>query len=199
MIFKNDSPGKEALRDIVFKTIPLTNEEWKAFAACWQPVTYTRKTVITAAGEVERYVYFVLDGVQRAYYLGENKREVTLIFSYTGSFSGIADSLLLQRPSRYYLETLTASRFLRLAYADFIRLTDTYAGLNKWSRLVTAQALSGLMDRYIEIATYSAEEKFRVLLTRSPHVLQLIPHKYLASYLGLDPTTFSKLMASVKL
>ncbi|GAA4408525.1 Crp/Fnr family transcriptional regulator [Nibrella viscosa] len=189
----------DALQQLVFKTIPLAAPEWQAFAACWHPVEFKRKTVMTAAGEIERYLYFVLDGVQRAYYLGEGNKEVTLIFSYTGSFSGIANSFQLQQPSRYCLETLTASRFLRMTYTDFARLIDTYPAICRWAHLATAQAMSGLMDRYIEIATYSAEEKFRVLLTRSPHVLQLIPHKYLASYLGLDPTTFSKLMASVKL
>ncbi|WP_128546500.1 Crp/Fnr family transcriptional regulator [Larkinella soli] len=189
----------ERLKKAVSGWITLPEEEWNAFAVCWHPVEYRRKTILTAAGEVERYVYFVLEGVQRAYFLGEGRREATLIFSYTGSFSGIADSFQLQQPSRYYLETLTASRLLRLSYADFDRLLGRYPSLERWGRLATSTALSGLMERYIELMTYTAEEKFRVLLTRSPHVLQLIPHKYLASYLGLDPTTFSKLMASVKL
>lgn len=189
----------EKLKKVVFQVAVLSDDEWSAFAACWHPVDYKRKTVLTTAGEVERYLYFVVDGVQRAYYVGEGKRDATLIFSYTGSMSGIIDSFQLQRPSLYYLETLTASRLLRLSFADFNRLLTTYPTLERWGRIGTAAAMSGLMERYIELMTYSAEEKFRVFLTRSPHVLQLIPHKYLASYLGLDPTTFSKLLASVKL
>jgi CRP-like cAMP-binding protein len=190
---------KEKLRQLIFNWQPLSEPAWNDFSECWQPVTYKRKEILTAAGEVERYVYFVLEGVQRAYALHQGQREATLIFSYTGSFSGIADSFQLQRPSRYYLETLTASRLLRLSYTDFSRLTAQYPDLERWGRIATAYGLSGLMERYIELLTHSAEEKFRVLLNRSPHVLQLIPHKYLASYLGLDPTTFSKLLSSVKL
>jgi len=49
------------------------------------------------------------------------------------------------------------------------------------------------------LLSFTAEQKFRKLLTRSPQVLQLIPHKYLASYLGIDPATFSKLLGTVKL
>jgi CRP-like cAMP-binding protein len=189
----------ERLKKVVFQVEKLSNDEWEAFAACWHPVDYKRKTTLTTAGEIERFLYFVVDGVQRAYYVGESKRDATLIFSYSGSMSGIIDSFQLQKPSLYYLETLTASRLLRLSYADFNRLLSTYPVLERWGRIGTAAAMSGLMERYIELMTFSAEEKFRVLLTRSPHVLQLIPHKYLASYLGLDPTTFSKLLASVKL
>ena len=43
------------------------------------------------------------------------------------------------------------------------------------------------------------EEEFKALLKKSPHVLRLIPHKYLALYLGIDATTFSKLLGSVRI
>ncbi|CCH53242.1 putative transcriptional regulator, Crp/Fnr family [Fibrisoma limi BUZ 3] len=194
-----DAAELNLLREAVYRLMPLPEPTWNEFASCWQPVSYKRKVVVTAAGEVERYVYFVLEGLQRIYHIGENTREATLLFSYTQTFSGIADSFQLQQPSRFYLETLTPSRLLRLAYDDFSSLLERHPSLERWGRLATAGALSGLLERYVDILTYSAEEKFRVLLTRSPHVLQLIPHKYLASYLGLDPTTFSKLLASVKL
>ena len=64
---------------------------------------------------------------------------------------------------------------------------------------LTGFILKGVLERQIELQCFSAEEKFRSLLKRSPHVLQIIPHKYLASYLGIDATTFSKLMSSVRL
>lgn len=189
----------DALKKNVFHTLPLPDDAWEAFSACWHPVSYRRKTVLTSAGDTEQYVYFVLDGVQRAFYQGSDAKETTLVFSYTGSFSGVVDSFLLQQPSRYYLETLTTSHLLRLSFPDFTRLMDSYPTIERWVRLATAQTLAGVLERQIELASFSAEEKFRILLTRSPHVLQLIPHKYLASYLGLDPTTFSKLLKSVRL
>jgi hypothetical protein len=64
---------------------------------------------------------------------------------------------------------------------------------------LTSIALKGVLERQIELQCFSAEEKFKNLLKRSPHVLQLIPHKYLASYLGIDATTFSKLLGSVRI
>jgi hypothetical protein len=63
----------------------------------------------------------------------------------------------------------------------------------------TAFALKGVIARQIELSSFSAEKKFTTLLHRSPHLLQIIPHKYLASYLGIDATTFSKLMGKIRL
>lgn len=186
------------LKETVYRQYPLPPEVWEAFAACWQPVTFLRKSVITAAGDVERYGYFVTEGVQRAFY-EEGDTSCTIMFSYTGSFSGVLDSFLLQTPSRYFLEALTPTRMLRMSHTAFEQLSRDHPVVERWMRHTLAQVVAGLLERQVELLTCSAEQKFRILLTRSPHVLQLIPQKYLAGYLGIDPATFSKLLKTVKL
>jgi hypothetical protein len=57
--------------------------------------------------------------------------------------------------------------------------------------------ISGLEERLVEIQCFNSEDKLRSLLKRSPHILQLVPHKYLASYLGIDATNFSKLINKI--
>ncbi|MGZ5134368.1 MAG: Crp/Fnr family transcriptional regulator [Flavitalea sp.] len=189
----------DLLNDFVNRIHPLKEEEWTAFSTIWLPVTYKRKTVLTAAGETERHLYFVIEGVQRAFYVGTNHPEATIVFTYPPSFSGVADSFLTQQPSTFFLETITASKMLRTTYQQVQELMDRYHNFERWVRLATSHSLKGVLERQVELLSYSAEEKFRTLLTRSPHVLQMIPHKYLASYLGLDPSTFSKLLATVRI
>lgn len=186
------------LQQFINKIQPLTEEEWEAISAIWQPYTCKRKEVITAAGETERYLYFVLEGVQRAFYL-QDEKEATIVFTYPTGFSGIVDSFLTQMPSLYYLEALTASSFLRTTHAQFQQVLHQYPGIQQMIMKATAFTLRGILERQIEIQCFTAEEKFRKLLHRSPHVLQIIPHKYLASYLGLNATTFSKLLGTIRL
>lgn len=169
------------------------------FVSGWQPFECKRKTILTAAGETERYLYFVLEGVQRGFYVGNDKQEATIVFTYAPSFSGLADSFLTQTPSKCFMEALTASRFLRTTYKNIEQLMDKYPNIRKMILQQTGFILKGVLERQIELQCFSAEEKFRALLKRSPHVLQLIPHKYLASYLGIDATTFSKLLGTVRL
>nr|WP_207497024.1 Crp/Fnr family transcriptional regulator [Aridibaculum aurantiacum] len=187
------------LQAVVNAVHPLDVEEWNDFIAIWQPFSAKRKTILTATGDTEKYLYFVAEGVQRAYYVKEDDKEATLVFTYAGSFSGVADSFLLQQPSRYYLETLTQSEFIRTSYIQVNELLKKYHNFETFIRKSVAITLAGTLQRQIELQCFSAEEKFRILLKRSPHVLQMIPHKYLASYLGLDATTFSKLLGSVRI
>jgi CRP-like cAMP-binding protein len=63
---------KELLCRFVKNIHPITDEEEEVFAEHWKPMTAKRKTILTVAGETERYLYFVLDGVQRAFYLSDD-------------------------------------------------------------------------------------------------------------------------------
>ncbi|HEV8504671.1 MAG TPA: Crp/Fnr family transcriptional regulator [Chitinophagaceae bacterium] len=189
----------DQLRNFISAVKILNDKEWEVFSAIWQPFECKRKTVLTAAGETEGHLYFVLEGLQRAFYIGDDQKEATIVFTYPSSFSGVADSFLTQTISKYFFETLTASKFLRTTYRQLEQLMNDHASIQQMVLKLTAFALKGVLERQIEIQCFSAEEKFRSLLKRSPHVLQIIPHKYLASYLGIDPATFSKLLGSVRI
>lgn len=186
------------LQTTVRQFFTLQKQEWDDFAEIWQPFEAKRKVVLTSEGEVEKYIYFVLEGVQRAYSVSDDGREATLVFTYPYSFSGVADSFLLQQPSRYFFETLTPGRFLRSTFRQLDELMLQHHGIERMIRLAVSQTLAGVLVRQIELQSLSAEQRFRALLTRSPHILHLVPHKYLANYLGMDPTNFSKLLGSIR-
>lgn len=188
--------GLKRLTDAV---LPLPEEDWAAFSAPWKPYSAKRKEVITAAGEKEKYLYYVIEGVQRIYYFDDQDREATLIFTYPPSFGGVLDSLMLQQPARYFYETLTPSVFLRAPYTELQKLMTTRPAIEFMIRHGITGALSGVLERLAELQCFSSEEKFRKLVLRSPHILQLVPHKYLANYLGIDPTNFSKLINKIRI
>src|ERR1044072_110018 len=157
------------LRQYISKIQPLNENELDALCSPWQLLTVKRKTILTAAGETERYLYFILEGVQRAFYMSEQNKEATIVFTYPPSFSGVADSFLTQTPSIYFLETLTASKFLRTNYDAIAGLMDTYPAIRSLFLRATAEALKGSLLRHVELQCYTNEEKFRTLMQRSPH------------------------------
>ncbi len=189
----------DALRTAIEQIHPLDAQEMFALLAIWRPLEVKRKVMLIAAGEQASHIYLVQKGLQRVYYLDEHGREATLVFTYAPSFGGIIDSFLLQTPSRYYYETLTPSAFLMASFDELDRLMLRYPAIERMIRLGTTATLGGLLERLVEIQAFSSEEKFRALLKRSPHILQLVPHKYLANYLGIDATNFSKLLNRIRI
>ena len=179
--------------------MPISQEAMGEFEKIWTKTSFKRKTIITNPDITEKHLYFVIDGVQRIYYLDDFGREATIIFSYTHSFAGVIDSFLLQSPSKYYFETLTKSTLLKADFKVFKALTERYRELDYLIQKLSIYALSGVLERMVELQCYSSEEKFKSLLKRSPHLLNQIPQKYLANYLGIDPTNFSKLINLIKI
>jgi len=187
------------LKELATSIQPFTENEWNRFSDLWKPFEAKRKEQLTIPGQTERYLYFVIEGVQRVFYFDDQNREATLVFTYAPSFGGVLDSMMQGSPSKYFYETLTPSSFLRASYSDLELLSKEINGIELLLRKGLTQALSGILERLVEVQSFSSEERFIKLLQRSPHILQLVPHKYLASYLGIDPTNFSKLLNKVKI
>ncbi len=190
---------KEILKKAFESFNPLTPEGQEDFISIWTEYCVKRKEIITSAGEVEKFLYFVTDGVQRIVYQDDQNRESTLVFSYPPSFGGSISSFFLQKPSLYFYESLTPSRFLRASFESIDACMQRHYCVSEAIRLGITQSFSGLLERMVELQCFTSEEKFRQLLKRSPHILTLVPHKYLANYLGIDPTNFSKLINSVRI
>lgn len=189
----------DSLKQLVTSVQPFTEDEWNKFAALWKPFEAKRKEQLTIPGQTEKYLYFVVEGVQRVYYFDDQNREATLVFTYAPSFGGVLDSMIHEVPSKYYYETLTPSSFLRAPFSEIEALSKEIISIEILIRKGVTQALSGVLERLVEVQSFSSEERFKKLLKRSPHILQLVPHKYLANYLGIDPTNFSKLLNKVKI
>jgi CRP-like cAMP-binding protein len=187
------------LKSHIASLFPLGENELEALCSNWTKVEYKRKTILTAAGEKEDYLYFVLEGIQRAFMVDDAGREATVVFTYPPSFSGVADSLLTQTPSRFFFETLTSSVLLRIPGERLFRLMEEFPQIQSFILKATAMSLHGVLVRQTELQLMNAETRFKTLLTRSPHLLQLVPHKYIASYLGVDATNFSKMMGSIRI
>jgi len=193
------APDIEALLKKQLETFyPLDEPAIAAFAPLWQEVSFKRKEIISPKGERELYLYLVLEGVQHAV-CSNGDKEATLIFTYPHSFSGLIDSLLLQQPANYYLQAITHSRMLRIHYNQLMILLKQHRSIETWLWNALTQVLAGTLQRQTELLTYAADEKFTTLLKRSPQVLNMIPHKYLASYIGVDATTFSKMLGRIRI
>lgn len=163
----------------------------------FKTVEYPRRALLTEAGQTERYLYFVLEGLQRSYFI-HNDKDITFQFTYAGDFTGVPESFLLQKPSRFYLECLSPSRLLRLAYPDLQKLSDTYPELSDYRRRGVEYVLDRIILQQQNLMAMNAEERLQAFLQRSGHLLQQIPQKYIASYLNMSEATFSKLLNNVR-
>lgn len=148
-------------------------------------------------GQIQRELYFVKSGVQMSYFDANYKTHV-IAFTYFPNLCAIPESFSFQTPSKYFLTCLTESELDYITFEELQNLFDQSQELERLFRRMTEFLLAGIINRHIELHALTIEERYKTFCQRSPHLLQLVPHKYIASYLGIDATNFSKLFNKVK-
>ncbi|MCX2745588.1 cyclic nucleotide-binding domain-containing protein [Mangrovivirga sp. M17] len=186
------------MKDFLNKIHPIDQDILDKYISHWTEFDVSKKTIMTAPGETERFMYFVLEGVQKSYYLNKNKQHI-IAFTYPPSFSGIPESFLTQTPSKYYLETITDSSFLRISFEKHQQLMDDHREIETLFRKAAEYFLIGMVQRHYELMAFDISERFKSFAKRSPHLFSLIPHRDIASYLRIDSTNFSKLYNTIKI
>lgn len=152
--------------------------------------------LLTSKGDVENYMYFVLDGFQRVYYSDGNNKEATLYISSPLKLTGVADSFLLQTPSQYFLECITKSRFFRIRYDALNQLCTTNREIELLRTKLLVKTISSSLERITELHCFSSKERVKSFCSKSPRLVFTVPHKYVANYLSIDPTNYSKIWNS---
>lgn len=186
------------MKDFFNNIHPVNQEILDKYISEWTKYHAPKKSIMRAPGETERHMYFVLDGIQKSYYLNEEKQHI-IAFTYPPSFSGIPESFLTQTPSKYFLETITDSTFLRLSFEKHQKMMQEYREIETLFRKATERLLIGMIQRHYELMAFDINQRFKTLARRSPHLFNLVSHKDLASYLNMNPTNFSKLYNTVKM
>ncbi len=187
----------ELVRRTIERYVKLSDAEWEEVRPAWREHTFPKGAFVSRAGQVEQHFHIVKEGVQRMYFEHDGN-EHCLGFSYDHSWSGDFDSFVAQRPGRFQVQAVTDSVLLGIDRAALLRLYDRIPSMDRWGRLILEELIMGRATREIEQLTLSAEERYRRLLARSPHLLQRVAQKDIASYLRMTPETFSRLRAKVK-
>lgn len=152
---------------------------------------------ITLEGQIQRELYFVNSGVQMSFF-DTNKSIHVIAFTYPPNLCAIPESFQLQTPSKHFLTCLSDSELEYITFDDLQKLFDRSQSIERLFRKMTESLLAGVLNRHIELHVLTIEERFKAFCQRSPHLLQLVPHKYIASYLGINSTNFSKLFNNVR-
>lgn len=159
--------------------------------------SFKKGEFLTVPGQVQKELYFVKSGVQMSYFDAENKTHV-IAFTYSPNLCAIPESFSFQTPSKYFLSCLTDSELAYITFDELQRLFEKSQAIERLFRRMTEAVLAGIINRHTELHSMTMEERYKAFCQRSPHLLQLVPHKYIASYLSIDPTNFSKLFNNVK-
>lgn len=147
--------------------------------------------------QTANYTYFVAEGLVRSYYL-KNDEEITTKFLPQGSFITSIFSFYSRKPGNEFIKTITPVALVGLHYNDLQQLYHQYPEINFLGRVITERFLFSLEVEIYNLRKQNAEEKYRFFLKHYPHIIQICPLKYIASYLSISVETLSRIRSKMQ-
>jgi CRP-like cAMP-binding protein len=143
-------------------------------------------------GEVCQFAGFILKGCFRIFFLRDGK-EIT--FDFFSENRSIADyeSLFRKRPTPFYFQAVEPSELLILNLFCFEQLFEVSSNGQRLQRIFVETLFFRLRDKLLSLYGDDPESRYLTLLQTEPELVQRVPQYYLASYLGIEPESLSRL------
>jgi CRP-like cAMP-binding protein len=151
-----------------------------------------RRTHLIREGQRADYVWMVLGGLLRAYYLKDGL-EICSSFMQEQHLIVSVNSFYSQQPGYEFIETLEDSVVARIHYHALQALYTAHLELNYIVRVLTERYTMRSEERLFLLRKQTAEDRYLYLLQHDPKLLQRVPLKYIASYLGMNLETLSRI------
>ena len=147
--------------------------------------------------EICKHFYFVNKGCIRLFNINKDGEEGTRYFHFEDSFGTALPSLINQKPSYEFMQTIESSELLVINREDYFHLVDTVPQFAFIYRQILELAYLKSQERIYCFQSLEAIEKVRWVMTNRSRWLTRLSNKMVASYLGLTPQTLSRLKSKL--
>lgn len=180
-----------SLENFLLQFISLDENERSIITSYFTQMSVKKGDIILKAGEVcSDFIFIEKGGIRMYYYSGDS--EISAWFSLANSVAMEVHSFITQTPSICYLQAIDDSELYILSKDDLVRLYELQPKMQEFMRKMWEAALALIIPRFSSLQNESAEERYKALLDNS-ELMQQIPQKYLASFIGVTPTSLSRI------
>ena len=158
---------------------------------------YKKDEVILKAGKVSNYTSWILKGLVRCYYEKETD-DVTTKFLWEGAPVTSIYSYYRRKPGNENIVALEDTTLASMHYDHMQHLYKTYPVFNVIGRVITEEYLYMLEIEVYNFRKQKSEDRYYFIVKHFPDLLQRVPLKYLATYLGMNLETLSRIRAKRK-
>lgn len=172
--------------------ISLDQAEQEYFVSKLLVMECKKKELILEEGQVCKYSYFINHGCLRYFYNLDGQENTAQFFFENGWYADYG-SFLTGKPSKQNIDTLEKSQLLLLSSTDLQNLYREIPKFERFGRLMAENAFLGIRQRSEMLENLSAEKRYLQLIKERPKVFERIPQHYVASYLGIQPPSLSRI------
>ena len=187
----------DSLFQEISKTIQLDVNDKILCRQFFETVSVNRNTIIEDQEKIPTFLYFIDTGFMRLFYYDENGDEITTYLCSPNGFIASFLNLINQKPATENVECITDCQLLKISRQNLISLIDKSENFKKFSLSIFEKVMALSQIRANDLATLTAELRYKKMIAEQPHLLQNIPIQYIASFLGIKPQSLSRIRRQI--
>lgn len=170
------------------------DEQMELICSLAENKIFKKNDYLLTPGKICRHIYFVNSGCLRFFGVNEEGVENTRYLGFRSKFATNLTSFIQFIPSEEYIQSVVETEVIVIGRTDFYRVEkNTLLGKSIYKNILE-RAYITTQKRIYSFQGEMAEERLTGLILKEPEILSSIPHKIIASYLGITPYTFSRLV-----
>jgi CRP-like cAMP-binding protein len=96
------------------------------------------------------------------------------------------------------IEAIEDREMFQILKSDLDKLYETYPKFQQFFRILAENSLAAYQQLYVNSTGFSAKERYESFSELYPSLVQCLPQRYIASYIGVTPEFFSKMMSQMQ-
>lgn len=186
--------NNELLLNAIAKHVTLTDAEQQQLLSVLLSKKVKKKQFLTQEGDITRQAIFVTSGCLRSYSIDKNGFEHILQFAPAGWWIGDMKSMVKQEPGILYIDAVDDSDIILIAKSDLDKLYTAIPKLERFFRILAENSLATYQHRLIDNLSLSAMERYNNFCKLYPTLIENLPQKQVAAYIGVTPEFLSKMV-----
>ena len=175
----------------------LTDEELEFVKSNISILKLKKKQILIYENEIQKSIAFIYSGLIRSYFIDENGKEINNAFFSENEFVTDYLSFIKQQKTKYTFECLEDCILISIPFETVEIAYDKYKNFANFGRKIAEWALENRTKKYESFLFETAEERYLRFIAENKPILNRISLSHLASYLGIERQSLSRIRSKI--
>ena len=176
-----------------FETIiSLADEEFAYIEQHFTTKRLRKHQFLVQAGEPVNNIFLTVKGCLKSYYLDDDGKEHILLFAMEGWWISDFQAYADKTNAKVFVDCLEDSEFFVLSRENQIKICAELHKIEHFFRIRSNMAYLTAEQRILSLINNKAEDRYEQFIKQYPRLLQRLPKRVIAAYLGVSRETLSR-------
>lgn len=183
--------------EAIFTPKDFTAEQLSTILSHFNKKEFNKGEYLLQEGKTAHYYWFVQSGFVRSFAIDTEGNEVSTNFYTVGDIVIDWPSFFMRTPTKENIQALTDCVCWQLDFETFQQLFHSIEAFREAGRARLVQSYFELKRHSTSLITDQAKDRYLRLMEEKPQILQNVPFKQIATYLGITDTSLSRIRKEV--